>query len=119
MLNSDNIEILKRCETSEVSSALHIFPTNKQVNEHNVAELLKICPEYVQIDAQDYVNNRKTGKLELKNGHHAITYNTCLVEQLLLGENACVMLCKNVDVTEGLYSNLLGLVWYIKYKVLL
>ena len=58
MLNSD-IEILKRCETGEVSSALHIFPTNRQVNEHNDAELLKTRPEYDEIEAQDFVNDKK------------------------------------------------------------
>ncbi|XP_042269742.1 uncharacterized protein LOC121898666 isoform X1 [Thunnus maccoyii] len=112
MLSSD-IQILKHCETGEVSSALHIFPTNKQVNEHNLAQLLNICPEYVEIDAQDFVNNKKTGKLELKNGHHAKTYNTCLTEQLLLGENARVMLCKNVDVTDGLVNGVCGTVTHI------
>lgn len=35
--------------TGDVSSALHIFAMNKQVNEHNVEQLLKTCPEYVQI----------------------------------------------------------------------
>ena len=70
--------ILERCETGEVSSALHIFPTNRHVNEHNVQQLFKLCPENVQIDAQDYFNNSKTGKLELKSRHHGRTYNTCL-----------------------------------------
>lgn len=59
MLKSD-VEILKRCET-EVSSALHIFPTNRQVNEHNVEQLHKTCPEYVVINAQDFVSSRKLG----------------------------------------------------------
>ncbi len=39
MLNSD-IDLLKKCETGEVSSTLHIFPTNKQVNEHNVQQTI-------------------------------------------------------------------------------
>ena len=37
MLDSD-VEILKHCETGKVSSALHIFQTNRQINEHNVKE---------------------------------------------------------------------------------
>ena len=44
MLAGD-IEVFKRCETGEVSSALHIFSTNKQVNEHNVVLLAKTCPD--------------------------------------------------------------------------
>ncbi|XP_053179094.1 uncharacterized protein LOC128362380 [Scomber japonicus] len=109
MLNSD-IEILKRCETGEVSSALHIFPTNRQVNEHNDAELLKTCPEYEEIEAQDYVNDKKTGELVLKSGHHTKTYNTCLAQVLSLGKGARVMLCKNVDVSDGLVNGVCGFV---------
>ena len=96
--------ILERCETGEVSSALPIFPTNRQVNEHNGQQLYKLCPEYVQIDAQDYFNNSKTGKLELKTRHHAKTYSTCLAEELLLLW-LCVILCKNIDVKDGLATS--------------
>ncbi len=114
MLNSD-IDLLKKCETGEVSSILHIFPTNKQVNEHNVQQLFKSCPEYVEIDAQDFIHNNKTGKLELKIGHHAKTYNTCLDETLLLGKGARVMLCKNVDVMDGLVNGVCGTVTHIVF----
>ena len=44
MLESD-VAILEGCETGEVSSALHIFPTNRQVNEHNLQQLFKSCPD--------------------------------------------------------------------------
>ncbi|XP_016118254.1 uncharacterized protein [Sinocyclocheilus grahami] len=114
MLNSD-IDLLKNCETGEDSTALHIFPTNRQVNEHNVQQLSKTCPEYVEIDAQDFIHNNKTGKLELKNGHHSKTYNTCLDETLLLGKGARVMLCKNVDVMDGLVNGVCGTVTHIVF----
>uniref|UniRef100_A0AAX7UK93 ATP-dependent DNA helicase n=1 Tax=Astatotilapia calliptera TaxID=8154 RepID=A0AAX7UK93_ASTCA len=110
-----DIKSLKHCETGEVSSALHIFPTNKQVNEHNMQQLFKLCPDYVEIPAQDFVNSKKTGKLELKTGHHAKTYNTCLNEKLLLGKGARVMLCKNVDVMDGLVNGVCGTVTHIVY----
>lgn len=57
MLQND-VEILRQRETGEVSSALHIFPTNKQVNEHNVQQLFKTCLEYVVIEAQNFVNKK-------------------------------------------------------------
>ncbi|XP_034537730.1 uncharacterized protein LOC117811513 isoform X3 [Notolabrus celidotus] len=112
MLLSD-IRTLQRCETGEVSSALHIFPTNRQVNEHNIQELFRTCPEYVEIEAQDYVNSKKTGKLELISGHHSRTYNTSLEETLPLGIDARVMLCKNVDVLDGLVNGVCGIVTHI------
>lgn len=59
---------------------------------------------------KDFVNNKKTGKLELMSGHHSKVYNTTLAEQLLLGKNARVMLCKNVDVMDGLVNGVCGTV---------
>ncbi|XP_043953976.1 uncharacterized protein LOC122820538 [Gambusia affinis] len=107
---ADDLQILKRCETGEVSSALHIFATNKQVNEHNIHRLYETCPEFLTIGAQDYVNDKKTGKLRLLEGHHAKASNTCLSEVLLLGNGARVMLCKNVDVSDGLVNGVCGTV---------
>ena len=114
MLDSD-IEILKHCETGKVSSALHIFPTNRQVNEHNVKQLFKSCPDHVEIEAQDDVNSKKTGKLELISGHHSRTFDTCLDETLLLGKDARVMLFKNLDVADGLVNGACGTVTHIVY----
>ncbi|XP_031732276.1 uncharacterized protein LOC116399330 isoform X1 [Anarrhichthys ocellatus] len=114
-MQDNDIEILKRCEMGEVGSALHIFPTNRQVNEHNVVQLLNMCPEHVQINAQDFVNSKKTGKLELMKGHHAKAYDTCLAETLLLGVDARVMLCKNVDLMDGLVNGVCGTVTHIVY----
>uniref|UniRef100_A0A3B3YQH8 ATP-dependent DNA helicase n=1 Tax=Poecilia mexicana TaxID=48701 RepID=A0A3B3YQH8_9TELE len=107
---ADDIKILKSCETGEVSSALHIFATNKQVSEHNIHQLYKTCPDFVRIGAQDYVNDKKTGKLRLLEGSHVKASNTSLSEVLLLGKGARVMLCKNVDVNDGLANGVVGTV---------
>ncbi|XP_075334585.1 uncharacterized protein LOC142395729 [Odontesthes bonariensis] len=109
MLPGD-INLLKVCETGEVSSALHIFATNEQVNEHNMKQLFESCPEYVKIEAQDSVNDQKTGKLRLLQGSHAKALHTGLAEVLLLGKGARVMLCKNVDVGDGLVNGVCGTV---------
>ena len=115
MLAGD-IEVLKRCESGEVSSALHIFATNKQVNEHNVVQLAKTCPDFVEIKAQDFVNCKTTGKLKLMSGHHTRVLNTCLDESLALGVDARVMLIKNVDVADGLVNGVCGIVTHIVYR---
>ena len=115
MLAGD-IEVLKRCESGEVSSALHIFATNKQVNEHNVVQLAKTCPDFVEIKAQDFVNCKTTGKLKLMSGHHTRVLNTCLDESLALGVHARVMLIKNVDVADGLVNGVCGIVTHIVYR---
>ncbi|XP_062414175.1 uncharacterized protein LOC119206796 [Pungitius pungitius] len=112
MLPSDT-SLLRTRETGEESSSLHIFPTNAQVETHNVEQLLKTCEDHVKIDAQDYERNKKTGKLELKRGHHATVFNTTLAQQLVLGENARVMLTKNVDMMDGLVNGVCGTVTHI------
>uniref|UniRef100_A0A667ZG45 ATP-dependent DNA helicase n=1 Tax=Myripristis murdjan TaxID=586833 RepID=A0A667ZG45_9TELE len=109
MLNSD-VEMLKMRETGEVSSALHIFATNRQVSEHNLNYLFDCCPDYVTVEAQDFVNNRTTGNLERMPGHHGVAADTSLPETLCLARNARVMLCKNVDVADGLVNGACGTV---------
>lgn len=64
--------------------------TNK-VNEHNLKELLITCPQYNEIHAQELVNSKETGKLELLSGHHAKAYDTCLAEVLHVGIDVRVM----------------------------
>lgn len=52
----------------------------------------------------------------MKSSHHAKTQNTCLDETLLIGKCACVMLCKNVDVMDGLVNGACGIVTDIVYS---
>ncbi|XP_074526296.1 uncharacterized protein LOC141790369 [Halichoeres trimaculatus] len=115
LLETD-VQILKSRETGEESSALYIFPTNMQVAEHNLEQLFASCPDYVTIDAQDYQNSSKTGKLEKMAGHHRAASDTCLQERLCLARNARVMLCKNVDVGDGLVNGACGTVTHIEFK---
>ncbi len=42
-------------------NALHIFATNKEVNEHNSATLAALYPDYVNIQAEDYRKDPITG----------------------------------------------------------
>nr|XP_054591529.1 uncharacterized protein LOC129155826 [Nothobranchius furzeri] len=110
----EDLKVLKTCETGEASSALHIFATNNQVNNHNIHQLCHVCPDYISITAKDYVNDKRTGKLKLLEGNHARASNTNLSEVLQLGKGARVMLCKNVDVIDGLVNGICGTVTEIK-----
>ncbi|XP_029910642.1 uncharacterized protein LOC115361416 [Myripristis murdjan] len=114
MLDSD-VEMLKMRETGEVSSALHIFATNRQVSEHNLNYLFDCCPDYVTIEAQDFVTNRTTGNLERMPGHHGVAADTSLPETLCIARNARVMLCKNVDVADGLVNGACGTVTQVVF----
>ncbi|XP_030019133.1 uncharacterized protein LOC115439438 [Sphaeramia orbicularis] len=114
LLNSD-VAILKSRETGEETSALHIFPTNMQTSEHNLKRLFAICPDYTTIEAQDFMNSKKTGKLEEMVGHHSRASYTCLPEKLCLARNARVMLCRNIDVVDGLVNGACGTVTHIEF----
>ncbi|XP_049339759.1 uncharacterized protein LOC125804686 [Astyanax mexicanus] len=109
-LSLQDVKTLKQRETGETTSALHIFATNAQVEEHNVKQIIAFCPEHICVEAQDYEKNRQTGKMQLKNGHFSKVFNSCLPEKLLIGEGARVMLIKNIDVTDGLVNGVCGTV---------
>lgn len=105
-----DVDILKRCETGQSCSALHIFPTSAQVDEHNIRKLSACCPDHLCVDAQDYEKNKQTGQLELKRGHFSKVYKSCLPQRLMLGQGARVMLVENIDVSDGLVNGVCGVV---------
>uniref|UniRef100_A0A8D3EBL6 ATP-dependent DNA helicase n=1 Tax=Scophthalmus maximus TaxID=52904 RepID=A0A8D3EBL6_SCOMX len=109
----EDISLLRGRETGEQSSALHLFPTNVQVNEHNMKQLIQCCDEYVTVKAQDYKKEHKSGKMVLKHHQHSRVHNSCLQEVLYLGHGARVMLMKNIDVADGLVNGVCGTVIHV------
>ena len=114
MLDED-VNMLKQRETGEEMLAVHIFATNNQVNDFNSCMLTSKCPNASIIEAQDFQRNPKTGRLELKIGHHGKVFHTCLKSTLSFGKGARVMLKKNI-VSDGLVYGAVGTVVDILYK---
>ncbi|KAI7790400.1 hypothetical protein IRJ41_003612 [Triplophysa rosa] len=44
-----DIKMLKQCETGEACDAIHIFPTNAEVDEYNAQRHNEACPEAISI----------------------------------------------------------------------
>ncbi|XP_055088463.1 uncharacterized protein LOC129457426 [Periophthalmus magnuspinnatus] len=105
--------ILQSRVTGQTSTALHIFPTNPQVQYHNLEQVQRICPDYITVTAQDYSYSKKTGKLIEFTDGVVKTKHTSLLDELPVGVNARVMLIKNVDVADGLVNGICGTVTHI------
>ncbi|XP_052393335.1 uncharacterized protein LOC127941915 isoform X1 [Carassius gibelio] len=115
-LSPNDINMLKQRETGEECDAIHIFPTNAQVDEYNIQKLNERCPEAITIHARDFARNPETGRIERKVGFHAKVFNSCLDKCVSLGVGARVMLRKNVDVSDGLVNGACGTVVHISRK---
>ncbi len=115
-LSPSDVNMLKQRETGEECEAIHIFPTNAQVDEYNVQKLHELCPEAITIRARDFVRNPETGRIEAKVGFHAKVFNSCLDKCVSLGVGARVMLKKNIAVSDGLVNGAFGTVVHISKK---
>lgn len=71
-LSAHVLNMLKSRETGESSDAVYIFPTNTQVEEHNIKQIIACCPDHVSVEAQDFFFgkkiNQQTGQMQLKKG---------------------------------------------------
>ncbi|XP_073714001.1 uncharacterized protein [Misgurnus anguillicaudatus] len=112
-LTTTDIAVLKKCETGERCNDLHIFATNSEVDKYNIERLHECCPDAISINAQDYIRNSKTGRMERKVGYHSTVFNSCLSKCISLGVGARVMLKKNIDVADGLVNGAFGTVVHI------
>ncbi|XP_042609822.1 uncharacterized protein LOC122142829 [Cyprinus carpio] len=111
-LSTNDIAMLKQCETGEKCNDIHIFATNAEVDKYNFERLHECCPEAISINAKSYVKNSKTGRMERKVGFHTKVFNSSLSKCVSLGIGARVMLKKNIDVADGLVNGAFGTVVY-------
>ena len=101
-LSDEDTAILKACETGEdMNDALHIYPTNKQVNKYNLQTMHGKCPESMCIEAKDY---EKDGSGQLKLREKPLQSERTLCRSLWIGVGARVMLTRNINVSDGLVN---------------
>ncbi|XP_063049297.1 uncharacterized protein LOC134443443 [Engraulis encrasicolus] len=109
-LNSRDVRTLKQREIEDDHSILHIYATNAEVQEYNVKKLNDTCPDVIQILAQDFQRNPKTGRMEKMAGFHTKVFNSCLPKCVQVGIGARILLLKNLNVQDGLTNGAAGVI---------
>ncbi|KAG1927220.1 ATP-dependent DNA helicase PIF1 [Pimephales promelas] len=85
------------------ADALHIYATNKEVDNHNSEAISSRFSNIINIDAHDYKKDPRTGEMK----RQAAPFkgdSRDLVDTLQISIGARVMLTRNIDVQDGLVN---------------
>ncbi|XP_078579125.1 uncharacterized protein LOC144863641 isoform X1 [Branchiostoma floridae x Branchiostoma japonicum] len=88
--------------------ALHIFSTKKAVGDHNDKMLNLRCSDIRCFEASDFVKDPTTGSMKKRD--LAKGGKDDLPDRVQVGVGARVMLCRNVNVKDGLVNGAFGTV---------
>ncbi|XP_077065633.1 uncharacterized protein LOC143718457 [Siphateles boraxobius] len=89
------------------TDALHIYATNKVVNNHNTEAISSRFSNIITINAHDYKKDPRTGEMK----RQAAPFkgdNRDLIDTLQIAIGARVMLTRNIDVEDGLVNGTFG-----------
>ncbi|XP_025760247.1 uncharacterized protein LOC112844863 [Oreochromis niloticus] len=97
------------------TDALHIFATNKEVDAHNSATLALLNTHIIDIHADDYRKDPRTGRMALQDRPFKGGKNE-LPDTLKVAEGARVMLTRNTDIQNGLVNGAFGKLLRVIYS---
>ncbi|XP_030832915.1 uncharacterized protein LOC584759 isoform X5 [Strongylocentrotus purpuratus] len=107
-LSDADLSILTSCETGEeCEEDMHIYSTNKQVNEWNSRMLHSKCEDIICVKAEDRNNSKDNDEICTE---PCKSSQSSLPRNLSIALNARVMLLKNIDTNIGLTNGCIGTV---------
>ena len=116
-LSDEDRNILLQLEENEISNSncLHIFATNKEVDDHNEKKLNDLETELITITAQDtFATGENKIRKKCKTPQKGIFQQLPDILQMKVG--ARVMLIKNIDTKDGLVNGAFGTITSINLK---
>jgi hypothetical protein len=88
-------------------TALHLFPTNFDVDKHN-AIMIKTIPNLIELKARDSAMDQ-TGSFKITSVKK-VKDDQGLPDELVVGMGAKVMVTRNQNVEDGIVNGMLGIV---------
>ena len=107
-LKTEVREMLSECIREGPSDVLHVYATNKEVNNYNQTMLDSGCSDIKTILANDFKKDRTTGKLKKMTEPTSTADTDSLPASLSLAKGAKVMLTRNIEVADGLVNGAIG-----------
>ncbi|KAM9332830.1 ATP-dependent DNA helicase PIF1-like [Pholidichthys leucotaenia] len=110
----DDINLLKtrvvtKTDSSYPANALHVFKTNKEVDQHNAEHLKKLPNTVFDIKAVDQKKDVQTGLIDVIISTK-LSHTGGLREVVSVAVGARVMVTVNTDVSDGLANGVCGTV---------
>lgn len=99
--------VIRTSSEESPTDALHIYATNKEVDNHNTAAISSCFSDIITSDADDYRKDPCTGQMKRKATPFKGDKGD-LNDKLQIVIGARVMLTRNVDVEDGLVNGTFG-----------